>query len=134
MSKLSTLSLEDELKQLRLRDWKSWMEEETNSLLPTERDQVFKVFGKCIKNELTERKNQQITSKIKSARFKNLQTVDQFDFAFSKCTQNAQKSYLNLLNTMDSENLPSAVFYGTPGPGKTHLFPGPLVTPAVSSG
>ena len=121
MNQQTTLSFEDELKQLRLRDWKSWIEEETNSILPTERDQVFKVFGKCVKNELTERKNQQITSKIKSARFKNIQTIDQFNFDFSKCTQNAQKSYLNLLNTMDSENLPSAVFYGTPGTGKTHL-------------
>jgi DNA replication protein DnaC len=118
---LNNPAFEEELKTLRLKHWKTWIEGEMTSLLPNEQGTLLRVLQKCVKQEIVERKNSQIEGKIKSAKFKNIQTVDQFNFAFSKYTQTVHKPYLSFFNSITDQNLPSAVFSGTPGTGKTHL-------------
>lgn len=62
-----------------------------------------------------------IQSKVRSAKFRRLQTVETFNFKHSKETEKVEKSYLSLNQGITRENLPSAVFTGTAGTGKTHL-------------
>jgi DNA replication protein DnaC len=62
-----------------------------------------------------------IQSKVRSAKFRRLQTVETFDFKYSKMTEKAEKSYLALHQSVSRENMPSAVFTGNAGTGKTHL-------------
>jgi len=62
-----------------------------------------------------------IQARIRSAKFRRLQTVDNFDFRHSKTTEKVEKTYLTLHAGVSRENLPSAVFTGHAGTGKTHL-------------
>lgn len=67
------------------------------------------------------RREQSIAGKIRSAKFRRVQTIDNFDFKFSKAREKIEKSYRSLFENISKENLPSAVFTGTAGLGKTHL-------------
>jgi DNA replication protein DnaC len=71
--------------------------------------------------EQASRKELLIGGKIRGARFRRIQTVDSFDFRFSKGTEKIEKSYRTLFENISKESLPSAVFTGTAGQGKTHL-------------
>jgi DNA replication protein DnaC len=71
--------------------------------------------------EHASRRELQIGGKIRSARFRRIQTVDGFDFKYSQATEKAEKGYRALYEGISKENLPSAVFTGTAGQGKTHL-------------
>ncbi len=71
--------------------------------------------------ERTERKSQMIAAKIKSAKFRQAQTVDNFDFKHNKAVEKIEKSYLALCSDISRDNLPPAVFSGTAGLGKTPL-------------
>lgn len=113
--------LEPRLRQLRLSSWGAQMKNDLQFMQPTEQGLILKYLAKWSMTALAEKKAAQIESKIKAARFKQLQTIDAFDFAFSKATQTAQKNYLALLNSISADNLPSAVFNGSTGVGKTHL-------------
>lgn len=62
-----------------------------------------------------------IQNKVRSAKFRRLQTVENFDFRHSKTTEKIEKNYLNLITSINRDNLPSAVFTGHAGTGKTHL-------------
>jgi len=62
-----------------------------------------------------------IQNKVRSAKFRRLQTVENFDFRHSKTTEKIEKTYLALLQGIARDNLPSAVFTGHAGTGKTHL-------------
>lgn len=62
-----------------------------------------------------------IQSKVRSAKFRRLQTIESFDFKHSKVCEKIEKSYLTLYQSISKENLPSAVFTGNAGLGKTHL-------------
>jgi DNA replication protein DnaC len=62
-----------------------------------------------------------INAKIKSARFKKIQTIENFNFSHSKYTLEIQKKYLELYESISSTELPSAIFTGGSGVGKTHL-------------
>lgn len=62
-----------------------------------------------------------IQSKIRTAKFKRVQTVENYDFRHSKTTEKIEKTYLQLHNSIKKDNLPSAVFTGHAGTGKTHL-------------
>jgi DNA replication protein DnaC len=62
-----------------------------------------------------------IQSRIRAAKFKRLQTVENFDFKHSKTAEKIEKTYLSMHQGISSENLPSAVFTGHAGTGKTHL-------------
>ena len=62
-----------------------------------------------------------IQSKIRTAKFRRVQTVENFDFRHSKTTEKVEKTYLALHAGIAKDNLPSAVFTGHAGTGKTHL-------------
>jgi DNA replication protein DnaC len=78
-------------------------------------------LGEWLQKELARRKELSITGKIRCAKFRRVQTVDNFNFKHSKCTERIEKAYRSLFDNMDKESLPSAVFTGNAGMGKTHL-------------
>ena len=88
---------------------------------PTESNVLLKYLAKWLDHEKAERKNNMIESRIKSAKFRKLQTIDAFNFKHSPVTERIEKSYLNLYNSITKNNLPSAIFTGNAGLGKTHL-------------
>jgi DNA replication protein DnaC len=74
-----------------------------------------------IVTEKAARRSALIESRITSAKFRKIQTVEMFDFKHSKITEKIEKSYLTLHQGLDREHLPSAIFSGNAGVGKTHL-------------
>ena len=78
-------------------------------------------LSKNLLNERVERRNQLIASRIRLAKFKKVQTIENFDFNHSKTTQKIEKTYIAMHAGLSRENLPSAVFSGNAGTGKTHL-------------
>jgi DNA replication protein DnaC len=123
MNKIELLpaSLCENMKRLRLKNWVNWVNEDLQNIFPEQQALFIQKLTSWSDKELAERKTSQINSKIKSAKFKQIQTVEAFDFSYNKSTQTAQKPFLNLYNSISSDYPPSAVFSGTPGLGKTHL-------------
>lgn len=76
---------------------------------------------KWVREEKLERMDAQVASKIKSAKFIKLQTIDAFNFSHSEMTQKMQKNYKALYESISKDNLPCAIFSGSAGAGKTHL-------------
>lgn len=76
---------------------------------------------KWIRVELAERKTLAVQNRIKNAQFGKIQTIDQFNFEHSAQIRKHRSNYLALYDSIDSDDIPSAVFIGTAGLGKTHL-------------
>jgi DNA replication protein DnaC len=74
-----------------------------------------------LSREQVSRKELLIGAKIRGAKFRRLQTLDAFNFKHSKAAEKIEKSYRSLFESISREALPSAVFTGTAGQGKTHL-------------
>jgi len=108
-------------RELRLKHWTEAMLQDMAEMVPGEKDLLLRYMTKWSQTERAERKAQLIATRIKTSRFKRIQTVDAFDFSHSKATQNIQRTYLTLNESIASDNLPSAVFTGNAGLGKTHL-------------
>ena len=111
----------DLLSELRLRHWGNILKTDLLEMPPPEKSVILKYISKWATTEKSERRASLIASRIKTARFKRLQTIDSFDFSHSKATQTIQKAYLALYNGVGPKNLPCAVFTGNAGLGKTHL-------------
>lgn len=62
-----------------------------------------------------------IQSKIRGAKFRRVQTVDLYNFGHNDKTKKIESAYMKLFNSVAKDNLPSAVFSGNAGTGKTHL-------------
>ena len=118
---LLPMPLCENLKKLRLKNWVNWVNEDLQNSFPEQQALFVQKLTTWADRELAERKTTQINSKIKSAKFTQIQTVEAFDFSHNKSTQGIQKAYLGLYNSVTSDNPPSAVFSGNPGLGKTHL-------------
>jgi len=86
-----------------------------------QQEESIKLMDKWFTHELTQRHSRAISSRISSARFKRIQTIDQFDFGYNKSTKSAKTEYLALFNQTIKGHLPRAVFVGMAGLGKTHL-------------
>lgn len=108
-------------RELRLKHWTEAMLQDLAEMVPGEKDLLLRYMTKWSQTERAERKAQLIATRIKTSRFKRIQTVDAFDFSHSKATQNIQRTYLALNESIAADNLPSAVFTGNAGLGKTHL-------------
>lgn len=106
---------------LKLRHFDEAFTEDLIAMTPGQREPLLTGLYKWAMVEISERKAAQIASRIRSSRFKRIQTVDAFDFNHSKATQDIKKAYLALHATIAPGNLPSAVFSGSAGLGKTHL-------------
>lgn len=111
----------EDLKKLRLKNWSEWADEDLKNLLPQQQAMIVDLLTKWCTTEIANRKTAQIEARIRAAKFNRIQTIDNFDFTFSKSTQAVQKSYIALHNSINPENPPSAVLSGTAGAGKTHL-------------
>jgi DNA replication protein DnaC len=86
-----------------------------------ERQIILRYLPKWALKEKAERRSQLIASRIRSAKFRKIQTIDTFNFKHNKATEGIERSYLAQFNNISRENLPSAVFTGNAGLGKTHL-------------
>lgn len=115
------MTLCENMKRLRLKNWVEWVNDDLQNIFPEQQALMIQKLTVWSDRELAERKTSQINSKIKSAKFRQIQTVDAFDFSYNKSTQSLQKLYLSLYNSVSSDSPPSAVFSGSPGLGKTHL-------------
>ncbi|MBK8202106.1 MAG: ATP-binding protein [Bdellovibrionales bacterium] len=86
-----------------------------------DRDLISKYLRQWISKEKSERHSSMIQSKITTAKLRRVQTVENYDFRHSKTTEKIEKTYLALHAGIAKDNLPSAVFTGHAGTGKTHL-------------
>ena len=111
----------DSLKELRLKHFGEVMTQDLQEMTPAEQGLILKSLSKWAQTEKAERQVQSIAAKIRSSRFKRIQTIDMYEFGHSKATQSIQKAYLALYQSIAPGNYPSAVFTGTAGMGKTHL-------------
>jgi DNA replication protein DnaC len=95
------------------KDWEQMPEEEKNILT--------KYLLPWIATEKATRKSALIETRVNSARFIKIQTVEMFDFKHSKVTEKIEKAYLALHQNVGREHIPCAIFTGNAGTGKTHL-------------
>jgi DNA replication protein DnaC len=109
------------LQELKLKHLSQAFEADLSEMPEVERKVVLKYMTKWIQKERAERKSTQIQSKIRSAKFGKLQTIEVFNFKRSPEIEAIEKNYLSLYNSISRETLPSAIFTGTSGLGKTHL-------------
>jgi len=116
-----TEELSAALAELRLKHFGKAMEAELAELMPAERARVLAWVGRWVRVELAERKSASIQNRIRSAKFLRTQTIDQFNFEHNQYTRKHRSAYVSLFDSIDSDELPSAVFIGGPGVGKTHL-------------
>jgi len=109
------------LAELRLKHWGVKLREDLGGMNPKDRDMILPHLSRWLATERAERKAAQIASRVRSARFRRLQTIDTFNFRHSKVTEKIEKNYVELYNSIKRDDLPSAVFTGNAGTGKTHL-------------
>lgn len=109
------------LKELRLKHWSEVMLQDLAQMAPGEQGLLLKCMTKWSETEKANRRAQMIATKIRSSRFKRVQTIDAFDFNHNKATLAIKATYLALYQSIGPGVLPSAVFTGTAGMGKTHL-------------
>ena len=109
------------LKELRVKHFPEVIDEGLKTQDPKMQEKTLHLLKRCCEKEKSERKTSQIASKVKTAKFGQIQTAEQFDFRHSKMTERIEKLYLSIHNNVDKNNLPKAIFVGNPGVGKTHL-------------
>ena len=117
----SSEQLLESLKELRLKHWSDVMVNDLASMTPAEQELILKSLSRWSQTEKSERRAQMIATKIRSSRFKRVQTIDAFDFGHNKATQSIKANYLALHQGVAPGSPPSAVFTGNAGLGKTHL-------------
>jgi DNA replication protein DnaC len=114
-------ALTKDLLDLRLRHFETACSAELSTLPPQERERIASLVRKWTRIELAERKTIAVQNRIKNAQFQKIQTIDDFNFDHSAMTRKHRTNYLGLYDSIDSDELPSAVFIGLAGLGKTHL-------------
>ena len=114
-------SLTKNLIELRLRHFEKALAADMSEHAPGERDRIFALLSRWARVELAERKTTAIQTRIRNAKFIKGQTIDQFNFEHNAMTKKHRSNYLSLFDSIDGDELPSAVFIGLSGVGKTHL-------------
>ena len=114
-------NLTKDLVELRLRHFEKAMVADLAEHQPAERDRFVSLLKRWVRVEVAERKTAAIQNRVKSAKFVKVQTIDQFNFEHNAVTKKIRSNYLSLFDSIDGEDLPSAVFIGSSGAGKTHL-------------
>lgn len=108
-------------KELRVKHFTEVVDAELKDQDPKQQVQTVKLLKKCCEKEKFERKSSQIASKIKSAKFGQVQTVENYDFNYNPSTRRIEKTFLSIHNNVDKDSLPKAILVGNTGLGKTHL-------------
>lgn len=114
-------NLTKDLIELRLKHFEKAMAVDLTEHAPAERDRIVTMLKRWARVELAERKTAAVANRIRNAKFIKAQTIDQFNFDHSAMTKKVRSNYLSLFDSIDGEDLPSAVFIGLAGLGKTHL-------------
>ena len=109
------------LADLRLKHMSQSLQQDLDTMAEIEREIVLKHLGRWVAHEKGERKTHMIAARLRVAKFRKVQTVDSFNFKHSSVTERIEKNYLALYHSISAQNLPSAVFTGNAGLGKTHL-------------
>lgn len=109
------------LTELRFKHWGAILKADLDGMNPKDRDVILPHLSRWLTAERGERRAAQINAKIRGAKFRRLQTIDTYSFRHSKTTEKIEKAYLELYNSIRRDDLPSAVFTGNAGTGKTHL-------------
>lgn len=109
------------LRELKLKHMGQALESEMATMSDKEREIFLPRMGGWLRTEKAERRSQTINGKIRTAKFRKIQTVDTFNFKRCEATEKAEKSYLTLHRSIARDSLPSAIFSGSAGMGKTHL-------------
>ncbi len=117
----ATLIMQNDLEELKLKTVADEFMASLKGMSNQEWTILTTRFGAWIKKELIRRKELSIVGKIRSAKFRRVQTIDNFNFKHKKETEKIEKKYRGLFNSIDRENLPSAILTGAAGQGKTHL-------------
>ena len=109
------------LGELRLKHWSRLLKSDLSEMKPMEQQIILRCLNRWAETEKAERKGLMIATRIRAAKFRTVQTIDRFDFTHSNLTKTLQKNYMALFHSVGPDSLPSAVFTGTAGMGKTHL-------------
>ena len=118
---ISTEEILEYLAELRLKHWGVKLKEDLDEMNPKDRDAILPHLSRWLITEKTERKTAQIACRVRSAKFRRLQTIETFNFKHNKITEKIERNYIELYNSIKRDDLPSAVFTGNAGTGKTHL-------------
>lgn len=121
MENLTTAKISTWLSDIRLKHFAKSFEADLAAMTEPEKAVILRYLAKWTETEQAERKTALIASKIKCARFRKLQTIDAYDFKHSATTEKIERSYMTLYSEISRDKLPSAVFTGNAGVGKTHL-------------
>lgn len=121
MENLTATKVSEYLSAFRLKYFAKGFETDLSGMTDPDRAAILKYLVKWSEIEASERKTAVIASKIRGAKFRKLQTIDAYDFRHSATTEKIERAYMSLYNEISREKLPSAVFTGNAGVGKTHL-------------
>ena len=114
-------NLDELLLELRLKHFQEALKQDLQLMKSSEQSFITSNLKKWVNIEKTQRREALIASRIRSAKFKRVQTIDTFDFSHSRATQKIQKAYMALYHSISAKDLPNAIFSGNAGLGKTHL-------------
>lgn len=115
-------SLTKDLVDLRLKSFEKAATADLAALDPVSRENYISMLKRWVRVELADRKTAAIENRIRNAKFVRVQSIDQFNFDHSPMTKKLRPNYLTLFDSIDgTDDLPSAVFIGLGGRGKTHL-------------
>lgn len=106
---------------LKLKHFSHQMIEDLKTMPEAEKKAITKHLIPWLQKEKIERRTQAIQGRIRAAKFRKIQTVEQYNFKHNKLVEKIEKTYLQLYQSVDRQALPSAVFSGSAGVGKTHL-------------
>lgn len=109
------------LKSLKLKHVAQSILTELPGLPIAEQNIILKHLDRWAQTEKAERQSALVQSRIKNARFRKIQTLDALDFNYNKSIKAIERSYLKLHQSLAKDCLPSAIFSGSAGLGKTHL-------------
>lgn len=118
------MSLEKLLKsfdELKLKTIATEAEIYLKQQIPSKQQEMILVMMKWIEAEKAHRYASLVNSRVKSAKFEEMKTVDVFDFNYNASTKKAEKTFLSIHNNITKTSLPRVIFYGDTGLGKTHL-------------
>ncbi|MBK9039174.1 MAG: hypothetical protein IPL83_08435 [Bdellovibrionales bacterium] len=94
MRKMETMNklLAEGLSELKLKHWSQAIHQDLPKMKDQDRDLISKYLSQWISIEKSERHSSMIQSKIRTAKFRRVQTVENFDFRHSKTTEKVEKN------------------------------------------
>lgn len=113
---MTVSAITDQLKSLRLHTAATELNEVLSS---TKKAVSLSWLSDLLQREIDARKERALKTRIKSARFPELTTLESFDWSFNKDIDREKIESLATLEFVSQNGI--ALFLGKPGTGKTHL-------------